>query len=269
MHRWIGLIGMLLLLCGAAKAQDIRIVDSIYFRSEVQSDGGRYLPFGVGSIYTDGVDPGTRDFEVPFAPPSGLYALMIKDDGAYYEGDLRAVPDSVSEEGAKRFSLTYKVHLQRGAGRKIIIDFVRPFAPGIDSVNMRDLLTGTLFNRTFLTGVSEDTLHVEGITQLQVTVYYNLQPSSVDYVSEGLNAGRLAPNPVSLQEGIRYSGELPRGAVLIINDLAGQTVTTIDLAETSANGIIRLPSMAPSVYFCMFVDDQGRVIDRESIIVNP
>jgi hypothetical protein len=268
----------MLCLYGVASAQDVHIVDSVFFRSEYSGDQGLFLAFGVGSEYTDSTDPGTRDREVFGPPPSGFFGLFLRQceypfgGECYYGADFRAVPPDVAIGEEEQFMLLYKVSIQKGVGRKIIIDFPREFAVGIDSINMRDLLTGTIYNHTFTSGVSEDTVQNDGINQLEIRVYYNLgntEPSAVSMTDGSGSRALLMPNPVRGGTRIVYAGELPVGARLVLYDRLGRRVTEGVMVSHGTGGTFTAPDVPFGLYLCTIITDAGEELYHQKLMVMP
>lgn len=279
MNRWLSIAVVLLCFGGVASAQSVHIVDSVYFRSEYADDQGLFMPFGTGTIYTDSTDPGTRDREVFGPPPSGFFGLFLRNceypfgGECYYGADFRAVPPDAVIGEEEQYRLTYKIAIQKGVGRKIIIDFPREFAAGIDSINMHDLLTGTIYNHTFTSGVSEDTVQNDGINQIEMFVYYNLNqiPSSIDMRANDFsgNTTRFAPNPVKAGARILFTGELPLGARLHLYDQLGRQVVDGVMVSHGSGGIFTLPEMSPGVYLCTIIAESGEELHHEKLMVMP
>lgn len=272
-NRWIGI---LVLMAGAtlqARAQSVRIVDSLYFRTETSEDIPIYRAFGVGDMYVDGADNNhTVDFEVFSFPPDQFYALFLRqcDDGGaecYYQGDLRHTPDSAKQTESGQFSIDYKIGFQLYTGKRIIIDVVRPLVRGIDSIHFQDLLTGTLYNHTFTGGVAEDTIKVNGVTQLKMTVYYSLAHynSGVDEPQEMTASLGLYPNPVRAGTRMNIAGSQTARARVTLHDALGKS---LEMTGDAISGYL-VPDVAPGLYVVTMVGPHGEIVGREKIVVSP
>ncbi len=234
-------------------------------------DGSAQAPlrtFGFSSEYTDGADCFTHnECEIPGPPPDGLYPMFVAQPNADYwlDGDVRGVPDSVGPEAIHHFSLVYEFDVRNTDGKALRIAVASPLPTGIDSIRFTDNITsGTVFNYTFDREGGSVAVPDPAITEMHMTVYYDLTPiiTAVPSAPAVADFQPVSPCPVLAGQMVDLGVRTPAGSVVVQRDVAGTVV-----ARSAGNdGAVRAPSR-PGVYFLDVLDRDGQLVRRARIVV--
>jgi hypothetical protein len=272
---YIGLLIVLGMTATVSAQESLKVVDSIFFRSDNSQDFPFYRVFGFGSGHTNLVD--TDEVAFPQLPPAPyLAAGFISEDlqEKYFEhdfvqSDVRGLPDSVAGGNVKQFSLEYEMKFQRGQGQLVTIGFPIRLARGIDSIHIEDVEgSGGVYSYTY-TGANSYlfTIQNKEVAFMRMRVYYNLVTASVASPAVIVHNTKIFPNPVRNGQNVTLLSDAPAGSRVVISDLLGQPLFTRSITEQNGRVELDCAPLASGTYFVRLVGNNGDLLDHRQLIV--
>ncbi len=274
---------LMVIMASVSSAQlALRVMDTLYARTEVNTDPPLRLRFGLDTAYTDGIDYKGPEFEIPAIPPSFYGAFRYQrqtppeqggDSSMYLNADFRGVPDSVGNGTVRRFTMNYVFEVFRNGadGRFLYLEFIRNLSRYIDSVNITDVVTnGLLLNHTFTKDGGQVLVNNDGLVLFRMVVYINLDLAAVptELADRGSRAGlRLWPNPLRVGQRLTISEAIPAGARVMLTDVRGNATEVFRAAEEREGLGLDLPALAPGLYMIRVIDPTGGVLRDGRVIL--
>lgn len=280
--KFYGMLAVALFFCSSAVAviaqeTDVDIVGTIRFYStrvtQVQS-----LSYGVGSKYTDSTDPDYEEMIPPFPPPGGYLIVLDRacssidgDPPCYWKQDFRGVPDSIQELESPEFSIEYDVLIvNNSTGAGVTLSILAPdWPPNVDSIHFVDVQLPKAFNHTF-TGPGEAEVTDEFTKYIKMTVYYNLNVSSIKAESVGesplLSLG-VRPNPVEGNEVVVNSA-FQAGDRVVVADMLGCSVAQHTFTQNAGEVRMGTAELSAGSYMIVHLNRKGEVLGRNLLQIN-
>jgi hypothetical protein len=270
---------MLLMLLGltvtVSAQESLKVIDSIFFRSDSPQDVPIFRVFGFGSGHTNGID--TDEVQYPALPPAPTLAAAFVDtdlNGKYFDNDpmqndIRGLPDSVAGSKVKAFYLEYEIHFQRGYGQVMTFGFPVRLSRGIDSIHIEDVEgSGGVFQYTYA-GAGNSylfTLPNNELSFIRMQVYYNLATASVPQHPVIARNTRVFPNPARGQN-VTLLSDVPAGSSVIVSDLLGQELLNRTIPDEKGAVTLDCASYPSGTYFVSLLGKNGDLLDRRQLIV--
>ncbi len=255
-----------------AQEGDVDITGTLRFRSpgvtQVQT-----LFFGVGDKYTDSTDREYEEFIPPFPPPGGFLVVLDRacssgdgDPPCYWKQDYRGLPDSIAEIETPQFSIDYDIQIvNNSTGKGLILTMLAPDWPqNVDSIHFVDVQLPRAFEHT-LTGPAVIEITDEFTTYIKMTVYYNLEVSTVEEATDaGIaeSALQVAPNPANGNE-IAVRSIFQAGDRVAVADMLGRVIVETEAAKGEREIRIGTAALPSGNYMVMRLKATGEVIGQE------
>jgi hypothetical protein len=197
--------------------------------------------FGVSHLATDGVDSELGEYDLPPAPPEGLYVFFEyiynrdgMDEIISTNMDIKAVP---TEE---HFYIKHKLNIKWGFSKEVYIKWNNlAFSAHVDSVFIKDALNGQ-FIKADMKQKDSILLRNNAFSVFYIHVYYSKNPASVVDDNENLSDYQVFPNPVDdiLSFGKKDFKDL------IVYSIGGRVI-----ARFENNELISLKHLQTGLYF--------------------
>lgn len=240
MKKYIILILLFILLAENLKSQ-VHSVTNL----NITNDRGAKLSwnygFGASHMATDGVDKELGEFDLPPAPPEGLYVFfeyIYNRDGLdeiiSTNMDIKAVPDE------EHFYIKHKLNIKWGFSKEVYIKWNNlSFSAHVDSVFIKDPFDGQ-FIKADMKQKDSILLRNSAFTVFYIHVYYSKNPASIVDGYENLKDYQVFPNPV---DDILSIGKKD------FNDLIVYSSDGRMIARFEKNELISLKHLQTGIYF--------------------
>jgi hypothetical protein len=153
--------------------------------------------FGVSHLATDGVDKELGEYDLPPAPPEGLYVYFEyiynrdgMDEIISTNMDIKALPEE------EHFYIKHKLNIKWGFSKEVYIKWNNlAFSEHVDSVFIKDALNGQ-FIKADMKQKDSLLLRNNAFTVFYIHVYYSKNPASIIEDDEKISDYKVFPNPV-------------------------------------------------------------------------
>jgi len=194
--------------------------------------GQKILYFGVDPTATDSMDFELGEFDLPPAPPTGVFDTRWILPINNFSGILSSWSDYRFGGGVPfADTIIYRLKYQSATGADTIF-FAWNFPSGI-TAKLEDLITGQFINVNMtgsgLYGLTEFSV----FNQLKFTVYYNILSTDVItiIVPEDYTLFQNYPNPFNPNTKIQFQVPKTSNVNLIIYDMLGQEIKILLIGE--------------------------------------
>jgi len=202
---------------------------------EMYDNGGgqKTLYFGVDPTATDSIDINLGEFDLPPAPPTGVFDnrwILPKNN---FSGSLSSWRDYRFGGGVPfADTIIYRLKYQGAEGADTMF-FAWNFPTDI-TARLQDLITGTLVDVSMTGSGVYGLTNFGTLNQMRFTVYYNIIPTEVVtlFSPEEFALYQNYPNPFNPTTAVKFQVPQTSNVTIKIYDMLCQEVKTLFAGET-------------------------------------